>query len=185
MWGWEDHLNRRKSLATNIDLMLSQFRCQQPNWQTPAPYSTRTHLAFRTAFSSLWHRLNVVLETFGRGFCSILMQQHVCSGFVNHTCRDANLPAVAPPHPQRSSIRSRAGGYGGHLSHRELITLFKMTGALCHGVMCCCWCLHPQLNKLFVDAAMRSCMQAVYKCKTHSQYPKITMSCYGGMSLSS
>lgn len=110
------------------------------------------------------------------GFCSILTQQLVCSGFVNHTCKDANVPAAPTPHPWRSSIRCRAGGYWGHLSHRELITLFKMTGALCHGVMCCCRCLHPQLNKLFVDAAMRSCMQAVYKCEIHSLYPKITTS---------
>lgn len=106
-----------------------------------------------------------------------------CSGFVNHTSKDANLPAVPTPHPQRTSIRSRSGGYGSHLSHRELITLFKMIGALCHGVMRCC--LHPQLNKLIVDAAMRSCTRAVYKCKIPLLYPKITTSYFGRVSPSS
>lgn len=96
-----------------------------------------------------------------------------CSGFVNHTSKDANLPAVPTPHPQRSSIRSRSGGYGGHLGHRELITFFKMTGALCHGVMRCC--LHPQLNKLSVDA--EPCAHARGQC-TNVKYPYYTLNYY-------
>lgn len=75
------------------------------------------------------------------GFCSILTQHHVCGGFVSHTYKDASLPAVPTPRPQRSPVSSRAGGYEGHLSHRELITLFEMTGALHHGVMSA-QCLH-------------------------------------------